>query len=112
MKIIKLTEKSVNKMYGIAEDIAEAAEAFMECLDKVDMGNREEDWDQDEEDWDEDYSEEMETGHRRGKGYRQGSGSSSMGNRGGYGYRSGVTAKRGDISARRGVKGTGRYSRY
>ena len=112
MKIIKLTEKSVNKMYGIAEDIADAAEAFMECLDKVDMGNREEDWDQDEEDWDEDYSEEMETGHRRGKGYRHGSGTHPMGSRGGYGNRSGVTARHGDISARRGVKGTGRYSRY
>lgn len=108
MRIIKLTEKSVNKMYDIAEQVSEAMEQFMECLDKLEMGNREEDWD-DQEDYDEEDPSDMESGNRSHKqGYRGG-----MGNRGsGSGYRRGSMGHRGEIADRRGVKGTGRYSRY
>lgn len=108
MKMIKLTEKSVNKMYGIAEQISEAMEEFMECLEKLEMGNRDEDWDE-EEDYDEEDPSDMESGNRSHRqGYRGG-----MGNRGssGSGYRRGM-GNRGEIADRRGVKGTGRYSRY
>lgn len=110
MRIIKIQEKSINKMYGIAEQISEAMEEFMECLDNLNMGNREEEMDQ-EQDWNEEYSDEMEGGNRYGGGYREHP--SSMGNRGyqGSGYRRGM-GHRGEIANRRGVKGTGRYSRY
>lgn len=109
MRIIKLTEKSIDKMYGIAEMMLEAAETFMECLDEMEMGHREEDWDEEEYN-DEDSFDDMESGNRSSSGYR----SRSMGNRGGNssGQRRGSMGHRGEIANRRGVKGTGRYSRY
>lgn len=107
MKMIKLTEKSVNKMYDIAEQISEAMDQFMECLDKLEMGNGDEDWD-DGEDYEEEDPSDMESGNRSHRqGYRSG-----MGNRGsGSGYRRSM-GNRGEIADRRGVKGTGKYSRY
>ena len=120
MKIIKLTEKSVDKMYGVAEMLAETAEAFMDCLDGLEAGHREE-----PEDGSENYGQEyphhdMDSGNRYdGPGYHnmgdRGQGSSGfreMGNQGGSGYRRGYMGHRGEIADRRGVKGTGRYSRY
>lgn len=109
MRIIKLTEKSIDKMYGIAEMMSEAAETFMECLDEMEMGHRVEDWDEEEYN-DEDSFDDMESGNRSSWGYR----SRSMGNRGGNssGQRRGSMGHRGEIANRRGVKGTGRYSRY
>ncbi|MBE6246146.1 MAG: hypothetical protein E7110_01860 [Bacteroidales bacterium] len=122
MKIIRISEKGVQKMYNVAEMISNAAESFMECLDEMQgMGQREDDEEYDEEEY---YEEDMEYGQeemgQRGSGYMGNrnnnmgnrGGSGSMGNRSGSNYRKGVMARHGDIANRRGVKGTGRYSRY
>lgn len=122
MRIIKLTEKSVDKMYGVAEMLAETAEAFMDCLDGLETGLRDEPWNGGEEHGQEYPHNDMESGNRYdGPGYHHmgGRGQESSGYRdmigqsyGPQAYRRGSMGHRGEIADRRGVKGTGRYGRY
>lgn len=88
--MVEISENKVEKMSDYAEKMLKYGGKLMQCLEELSessMGQRE---------YDEDDEEEDEMGERGG-----------YGSRGGYGNRGG-----GGMGQRRGVKGTGRYSRY
>lgn len=84
MKVVEITEDKVDKMGDLVEGILKYGGKLMQCVNEIseDSGMGER--------WDDDYDEMGERG-----GYGRG---------GGYGYRG--------MGERRGVRGTGRYSRY
>lgn len=97
MKIV-ITESKKEKMSSLVEKSLKAMGKLMQCIEDLDSssyGNRDEDWEDDDDDDD--------FGQRGGY-----SGRSNYGMRGGgaYGNRDGM------MGERRGVRGTGPYSRY
>lgn len=86
MRIIEIEEDKIDKLSDCAEKMLRYGGKLMECLEEISergsMGQREDDWDDDE-----------------------------MGQRGGYGGGYGG-GRGGSMGQRRGVKYTGRYSRY
>lgn len=93
MHIIEITESKVEKMSDLAEKMLRYGGKLMQCLDELSGGEGiGERWDEDRRDerrYDDDRYDEM-------------------GERGSYGGSYG----RGGYGERRGVRGTGRYSRY
>ena len=94
MQIIEITESKVEKMSDYAEKMLKYGGKLMQCIEELSggesMGRRERYYDDDDERYD-------EMGERGG--YGGGSDRGGYGDCGGYGER-------------RGVRGTGRYSRY
>lgn len=92
MQIVEITESKVEKMSDYAEKMLKYGGKLMQCIEELSEGEgigrreREREYDDDDDRYD-------EMGERGGSG------------RGGYGERSGY-------GERRGVRGTGRYSRY
>lgn len=89
MIIVKIPEEKVDKMAELAEKMLRYCGKLMQCIDEIsneDMGER---WDDEDRYFDEE----------------------NMGERGGYG-RGGNSGRSGSMGERRGVRGTGRYSRY
>ena len=95
--MIEIEDSKVEKMYDNAEKMLKYGGRLMQCIEEISEGKRmgqRNDYD--------DYDDEYDDMGQRG-GYAGG-----YGNRGGgYGNRYG-----GDMGQRRGVPGTGRYSRY
>lgn len=106
MKVI-ITESKKEKMSEYAEQMLKYGGKLMQCIDSLDeggYGNR----DDDDDDFDDDEGFGMRgeyPGGRAGYGMR-GGGSYGMRDGGSYGMRDGM------MGERRGVRGTGPYSRY
>lgn len=89
MQIIEITESKVEKMSDYAEKMLKYGGKLMQCIEELSEGegmgrrDREREYDDDDDRYDE------------------------MGERGGY-----SGSGRGGYGERRGVRGTGRYSRY
>ncbi len=92
MQIIEITESKIEKMSDYAEKMLRYGGKLMQCLEEISegegMGQREYD----------EYEEYDEMGERGGYGGGSGRGGSGGGS--------------GSMGQRRGVRGTGRYSRY
>lgn len=93
--MIEITESKKEKLTECAEKILRSAGKMMQYLE--DLGDSNMDQRDDDDYYDEDFDE---------MNYRD-----NMGMRGGYGMRGGIY-QGGGYGNRRGVKGTGRYSRY
>lgn len=102
MYMIQIEESKVDKMAELAEKMLKYGGKLMSCIEEM--------------------SEETGMGERGGYGNRD-SGGGSMGNRymerdgaggnrGGYGQRDDDWEEEEQMGERRGVKGTGRYSRF
>lgn len=95
MMMIEISESKVEKMSDYAEKMIRYGGKLMQCLEEIsgseEMGER---WDEDRRYDDDRYFDEE-----------------NMGERGGYG-RGGNSGRSGSMGERRGVRGTGRYSRY
>lgn len=99
--MIEITESKKEKLTECTEKILRSAGKMMQYLE--DLGDSNMDQRDDEDFYDDDF-EEMN--HRDNMGMRGG-----YGMRDGYGMRGGIY-QGGGYGNRRGVKGTGRYSRY
>ena len=92
MYMVEISENKVEKMSDYAEKMLRYGGKLMQCLAELSEGESMGQREYDEDDYDDD-----EMGERGGYG------------RGGYGNRGGYP---GGMNQRRGVRGTGRYSRY
>ena len=95
MMMIEISESKVEKMSDYAEKMIRYGGKLTQCLEEIsggeEMGER---WYEDRRYDDDRYFDEE-----------------NMGERGGYG-RGGNSGRSGSMGERRGVRGTGRYSRY
>lgn len=98
MRIIEITEDKISDLAEHVGKMLKHGGKAMECLEEIQSrGGFGERWDDDERRYDEDYDDSDEMGERGGYP------------RGGYVNRWGYP---GGMGQRRGVRGTGRYSRY
>lgn len=98
--MIEIEDSKVEKMGDYAEKMLRYGGKLMQCIEEISEGGGGMGQRYDYDDYDDEYDD---MGQRGGYGNR----GSGYGNRGGYGNRYG-----GDMGQRRGVPGTGRYSRY
>ncbi|MBA5650034.1 hypothetical protein H3T19_04605 [Bacteroides fragilis] len=94
MMMIEISESKVEKMSDYAEKMLRYGGKLMQCIEELSEGEGiGERWDEDRRYDDDRYFDEE-----------------TMGERGGYGR--GGNSNRSGMGERRGVRGTGRYSRY